>query len=232
MRRPLRNIEIFSMSVLDMFASALGAFIMIAVILFPFFNQNQQLEHIKTESKGVRVQVQKVKEIVKNRQEIIQAQKKEIQEGTKAKSLLDNCQDSIARCKAALTQTFLIVVIEWDERADVDLHVVDPRNNRYYYGQRSFSGSQAQLSLDMTDGPGIEVWQNPSARPGLYRVIYDLFATRVADSPVSVRGWIVDRATGRRPLPLVDLTPTTGKMRPIVDLRVSSDGSTQMQPSN
>src|SRR5215218_2251316 len=38
MRRPYREIEIFSMSVLDMFASALGAFIMISIILFPTYN--------------------------------------------------------------------------------------------------------------------------------------------------------------------------------------------------
>ena len=40
MRRPNRNIEIFSMSVLDMFASALGAFIIVSVILFPYFNKD------------------------------------------------------------------------------------------------------------------------------------------------------------------------------------------------
>ena len=42
MRRPNRNIEIFSMSVLDLFASALGGFIMIAVILFPYYLKNDE----------------------------------------------------------------------------------------------------------------------------------------------------------------------------------------------
>ena len=37
MRTRSREINIFSMSALDLFASALGAFILIAVVLFPYF---------------------------------------------------------------------------------------------------------------------------------------------------------------------------------------------------
>ena len=37
MRSRSREINIFSMSALDLFASALGAFILIAVVLFPYF---------------------------------------------------------------------------------------------------------------------------------------------------------------------------------------------------
>ena len=37
MKRRSREISIFSMSALDLFASALGAFILIAVVIFPFF---------------------------------------------------------------------------------------------------------------------------------------------------------------------------------------------------
>ena len=37
MRRRSREISIFSMSALDLFASALGAFILLAVVVFPFF---------------------------------------------------------------------------------------------------------------------------------------------------------------------------------------------------
>ena len=34
---PRRELNIFSMSALDLFASALGAFILIAVVIFPYF---------------------------------------------------------------------------------------------------------------------------------------------------------------------------------------------------
>lgn len=40
MKRPNRTLEIFSISALDLFASALGAFILVAVILFPYYLKN------------------------------------------------------------------------------------------------------------------------------------------------------------------------------------------------
>ena len=47
MKRRHREINIFSMSALDLFASALGAFILIAVVLFPYFpNTDSSPEHV------------------------------------------------------------------------------------------------------------------------------------------------------------------------------------------
>jgi len=50
-RRRSKEINIFSMSALDLFASALGAFMLLAVIFFPFFpnvgNSEERLEDIK-----------------------------------------------------------------------------------------------------------------------------------------------------------------------------------------
>lgn len=40
MRRPSRQLNIFSISSLDLFASAMGAFVIIAVILFPYYMKN------------------------------------------------------------------------------------------------------------------------------------------------------------------------------------------------
>ena len=40
MRRPSRQLNIFSISALDLFASAMGAFVIIAVILFPYYMKN------------------------------------------------------------------------------------------------------------------------------------------------------------------------------------------------
>ncbi len=37
MRRPSRELNIFSLSALDLFASAMGAFILITVVLFPYY---------------------------------------------------------------------------------------------------------------------------------------------------------------------------------------------------
>jgi len=43
MKRPNRSLEIFSISALDLFASALGAFILVAVILFPYYLKNWEV---------------------------------------------------------------------------------------------------------------------------------------------------------------------------------------------
>jgi hypothetical protein len=54
MKRPSRELNIFSLSALDLFASAMGAFILIAVILFPYYQQNskivQELQEAKTKA--------------------------------------------------------------------------------------------------------------------------------------------------------------------------------------
>jgi len=75
MRRPSRNIEIFSMSVLDMFASALGAFIMVAIILFPYYQKNrpakEMLDAAVAELKRTQEDVDKTK---------AQAEKAELQD--------------------------------------------------------------------------------------------------------------------------------------------------------
>lgn len=43
MRRPSRQLNIFSISTLDLFASAMGAFVIIAVILFPYYLKNDDM---------------------------------------------------------------------------------------------------------------------------------------------------------------------------------------------
>lgn len=43
MRRPSRNIEIFSLSAIDLFACALGAFIIVTILLFPFYQKTLPL---------------------------------------------------------------------------------------------------------------------------------------------------------------------------------------------
>ncbi|MEW8437515.1 MAG: vWA domain-containing protein [Candidatus Thiodiazotropha taylori] len=44
MRRPNRSLEVFSLSALDLFASALGAFIIISIMLFPYYGKKIKAE--------------------------------------------------------------------------------------------------------------------------------------------------------------------------------------------
>ena len=52
MKRPNRNIEIFSLSSLDLFASAMGAFVLLAVLLFPFYLKTKQIQQVSADKES------------------------------------------------------------------------------------------------------------------------------------------------------------------------------------
>ncbi|MGU3480148.1 hypothetical protein [Methylobacterium sp. D48H] len=222
------------MSVLDMFASALGAFIIIVVLLFPYYNKaklevkmRKDLEVLETDLKEVRRQSADAASALSN--VLLQ-----VKEGNAAASGLKECKRARAMCEASLTKTFLVVGAEWDEPCDVDLYVTDPAGRTFSYAMRKFSGRQtgsgepddSQLSLDMRDGPGIEIWQSPVAREGTYKVSYNVL--KLQSPSVRVRGWIIDRTSGRRLLPEVLLTPSKSRAH-AANLVISRDGSTVIQ---
>ncbi len=66
MRARRREINIFSMSALDLFASALGAFILIAVVLFPYFpntgDSPERVADVKDKLAEVQAELEKEKE--------------------------------------------------------------------------------------------------------------------------------------------------------------------------
>ena len=93
---------------------------------------------------------------------------------------------------------FLLVTISWQGEDDVDLHVVDPGGNEYYYAAGSQSCSVARFEEDTTRGPGNEVWLHPLVPPGEYRIYYNLYAKR--GETVTVRGSVV-HSVDREELP-------------------------------
>jgi hypothetical protein len=234
MRRPSRNIEIFSMSVLDMFASALGAFIMVTIILFPYYNDHQILDIKTREVKGVDDEIQSATDKLSDAEEVSRQQNTVIAQTGRIQSESRQCRMNADDCKIMLAKKFLVVQIQWRERADVDLVVIDPDGNRFTYDHNNrtgadFPGTEAQLSVDMKFGPGIEVWQNPSARAGDYRVIYRV--ANMADPSVTVEGWYIHRNTGRVALPrkVIDFI---NRDVPVALLRISQSGNIAMLAGN
>lgn len=66
MRRPSRQLNIFSISALDLFASAMGAFVIIAVILFPYYMKNGDLlERVRQAEKQKQIATQQLEEAEK-----------------------------------------------------------------------------------------------------------------------------------------------------------------------
>ena len=215
MKSRSRELNIFSMSALDLFASAMGAFILIAFVLFPYFPNTgdsaervaevrAQLERVQNELQAARGQLN----ACESRNQQVQAALaacEEQQQASVSRDALGACESrneqlesQLSSCEARARKKFLLIIMSWNTSDDIDLHVVDPAGREFYYSMRSFSGSQAKLEEDNTSGPGNEIWLHPLAEAGTYKVYYNYYARRT-DGSVSVRGGVLT-PEGQTPL--------------------------------
>src|SRR6266568_1743269 len=114
MRRPPRNIEIFSMSVLDMFASALGAFIMICVILFPYFKNDKILRETEAKVAAINKDLVVIDQQLTDQNPKSFSRRAELRENPDATSL-EECLKKAEKCKVDLSKVFLVIAMEWEE---------------------------------------------------------------------------------------------------------------------
>src|SRR5689334_20517717 len=175
MRRPSRNIEIFSMSVLDMFASALGAFIMVTIILFPYYNKKQLLDAERDKAQSLDMQIRDGTDHLRVAEDESAIQVAEIAQTGCIQAEKRVCEQNVNDCKVTLAKKFLVVQIQWREHADINLIVIDPDGNRFSPQKpnrdgRDYPNSTGQLSVDMKIGPGLEVWQAPATITGEYKI--------------------------------------------------------------
>ncbi len=98
------------------------------------------------------------------------------------------------------------VTLTWDNAADIDLHVTDPRGEEIYFGNPQ-SASGGRLDVDANglcaDDPAVEnvFWPTGRAPVGTYNVAVERFRSCGAGSTryevaVYVDGTLVDRHTG------------------------------------
>ena len=87
------------------------------------------------------------------------------------------------------------MVIHWDtELHDVDLHIIDAAGEEFSYEARTITGRPGELSVDMLDGPGVEIWELVTEAPaGEYRVLYNLYSKNGSPEPAYVKGGIYYR---------------------------------------
>ena len=207
MKRRHREINIFGMSALDLFASALGAFILIAVVLFPYFpNINSSPEHVT----ALRAQLREMQEQLQTCQaNLAQAQADLTQaqtELTQAQTDLTQAQADLQQCTRELRKKFLLILISWGTRDDVDLFVRDPQGKIFFYKKKAHHGTPAKFEEDNTRGPGNEIWLHPQATPGRYEICYHFYDNHSGKNSVQVRGAYLTPA-GRRALDTVTLSP-------------------------
>ncbi len=122
-----------------------------------------------------------------------------------------------------LAKTFLLVHIQWDTKfQDVDLHVVDPTGTEFSYEHRTYPGRPGALSVDSLFGPGNEVWSNPSAMVGEYRVYANLYNLNGVNETPTVTGSVIHRG-GSTALPPTRLSAKQQKFL-VAKVTVGSDG--------
>ena len=236
MKRRNREVSIFSMSALDLFASALGAFILIAIVMFPYFPNtgmaseadldaaldelrdavagndeltritdelNQAIDDLRTELATCRNELAACRNENQDQQRRIADQDRRL--GDQERQIADQdrqLEDQERQIEAQQNRIgdlerrkFILVTISWDGNRgdDVDMHVVDPNGNEYFYNARTYPGSDARFEEDSVNGPGNEVWLQPQVIPGEYQIYYNPYS--LASDEVYVRGRVVHPAT-------------------------------------
>ena len=246
MRTRSRDINIFSMSALDLFASALGAFILIAVVLFPYFpntgDSSERVAEVRAQLEQVQSQLQasqaQLSACDTQRQELraaLDACEEQLQSSV-SQDALGACESrnqqleaNLETCQAQARKKFLLVLMSWGTPDDIDLHVIDPAGREFSYANRTRSGSRAKLEEDNTRGPGNEIWLHPAAEPGTYRVYYHYFGRRSQQGRrVRVRGAVLT-PEGRSPLP--DRTLRREGEKPLIaTITVDAEGNMRVSP--
>lgn len=200
-----RSINIFSLSMLDVISGALGAFLIIMIVLFPYYNKEsidyqQQIQEIQRQVEAAEAQA-----------EAAQAQAQEAEErAQEAESRLENIR-------------FLIVSIKWTtEKQDVDLHIIDAAGEEFSYARRIIAGRPGELTEDDRNGPGKEVWEVLTAPPGQYKVYANLFSRKGNSQNPQIEARVFYR-DGRRDIPVVRLT-REGEKKLLATLTVGENG--------
>ena len=273
MKRRNREINVFSMSALDLFASALGAFILLAIVIFPYFpntarvpalasptppappapDLQPQLEEVRrqladtqrqlVEARNDAVEPEALRDRLADAEEQLAESQSRLADAEADAAELDGIHGRLAVAEEQLAEArelgdslqealaeerrrkFLLVTISWDRNDDVDLHVVDPRGNEYYYAERRYAGSPARFEEDTVAGPGNEVWLHPRVEPGEYAVHYRLFNKR--SNSVDVRGSVV-HSHGREELRTTRLQ-VQGNTQFVASVVVDGEGNVQVR---
>lgn len=249
LRRNKNNLTIFSMSALDLFASALGAFIVITLMLMPYYLQTDhtmRLEIQQLEQKLAATQ-QQLDACSGERDACGESLEQQLSERSKQQLKLQlsdkalqqclpkqlqclaeqkTCQVELRQCQQQLQQTFLAIIIQWSSKDhDIDLHVIDPAGAEFFYSQKTVAGRPGELSADTTNGPGVEVWEIPVAGPGKYHVYYKYYADHGNTTAATVSGGYYHR-DGHKAFTDVELRSVNEK--PLVGvITVTASGETR-----
>ena len=189
MRRRSREINVFNLSMLDVIAGAMAAFLIVMVILLPYYDKDAiDQQAVIAELRQTLAQQQTALQAAQTEAEAARAQ---AQESAAETARQRQRAESLAQ---QLARTFLVLYVRWDTFDDVDLHVIDPSGAEFWWNEhKTLPGHPGELSEDAILGPANEVWEIRDAPPGEYRIEVELFAIKDARKPVVVKGRLFHR---------------------------------------
>jgi hypothetical protein len=182
MRRRSREINVFNLSMLDVIAGAMAAFLILVVILLPYYDKTT-IDH-QAEIQSLTQALAAAETAQREAQtQAAQAQQEAARQQARAEGLARQ-----------LARTFLVLYVRWDTHDDIDLHVIDPSGAEFWWNEhKRIPGRPGELSEDAILGPANEVWEIRDAPPGDYRIEVNLFAIRDTRKPVVVKGRVFHR---------------------------------------
>ena len=238
MRRHNREISTLSLSMLDVIAGAMAAFLILMVILLPYYGKETvNQEALIAELRQAVAQAETARSAAEDVAEAAQAQANQSQaEIAAAQAQARQAQTEAERQQARaeglarqLAHTFLVLYIRWDTHDDVDLHLTDPSGAEFWWDRhKTIPGRPGELSEDNILGPGNEVWEIRDAPPGDYRVEVRLFQVRDTRKPVVVKGRVFHR-DGSAVFTEIALAQK-GQRERIATIRVDEDGGVRLVP--
>ena len=170
MKRRNRDISIFNMSTIDLFACATGAFILLTLILLPYYlnidrsilevvsqlrgqleDAEDALERVEQDLNACNLTLVDAKADIEN----LESELSDLQMSLR-QSLAESrqLQQDVDACGQVEQRSFMLVLMSWETLDDVDLHIVDPNGERFYYNDRRSNQSVATFEEDSIRGPG------------------------------------------------------------------------------
>lgn len=234
-----REINIFNLSMLDVISGALGAFLIIMIVLFPYYNKDsisykKRIEEMERAAQSMQQQLADAREQVTQAQTETEQARNQLREAQadarsqlqESRAAADDLRRELGEAHRQLAKTFLVIYIRWaTKNQDIDLHVVDPSGAEFYYKRKTVPNRPGELSEDSRMGPGNEVWEIFNAPPGKYRIYAKLFAKNSNNKTPTIKGRVIHRDGSKR---LREIRLTSSDKVHMATVTVSEDGNVEI----
>ncbi|MDG1279299.1 MAG: hypothetical protein P8O16_18620 [Algoriphagus sp.] len=235
------SIQVFSISFLDLLSGALGAVIILYVIVpkMPVseeeferqakvaelvdqfdLNIDQLADYV---SPDVVEEFKRLLESVENELNLLSEENNRLQRSLDEANQnvyelgfqLDDARQVIANQSQQIEKfegegKFALVTMSWDtDDTDVDLHILAPWGDEFYYEKKKFPNRPGELTKDNTEGPGLEIWEIYNPPPGTYEIKVKIYDRKGNNQNPNVKVNVFHR-NGIKNFPPVILTSASG----------------------